>query len=199
MSTPSTSLEHIHELAPQVKVARARAGVLLLIVSDALVVLAIMAGSGYLRALNTEGQYKVAGYYGPPYVPELLIMIGLVLSGLSYYWWERRASRSGETGQTPFFLLALVLVLAAGVAQTWIAVTLRYSDTIHAYESVQLLVAWFTALHVLLAAIIGLLLGGRILRGRLAGHEFIVEVTGYWWYYTVIASVLLWLFAAYLT
>jgi hypothetical protein len=132
-------------------------------------------------------------------VPELLIMIGLLLSGLSYYWWERRASRSGETGQTPFFLLALVLVLAAGVAQTWIAVTLRYATPIHAYESVQLLVAWFTAIHVLLAAIIGLLLGGRILRGRLAGHEFIVEVTGYWWYYTVIASVLLWLFAAYLT
>jgi len=199
MSTPSTSLEHVHELAPQVKVARARAGVLLLIVSDALVVLAIMAAGGYLRALNTEGQYKVAGYYGPPYVPGLLIMIGLVLSGLSYYWWERRASRPGETGQTPLFLLALVLVLAAGVGQTWIAVTLRYADPIHAYESVQLLVTWFTAIHVLLAAIIGLLLGGRILRGRLAGHEFIVEVTGYWWYYTVIASVLLWLFAAYLT
>src|SRR6266704_1776942 len=101
-----TSLEHMHELEPHIRVARARIGVLLLIVSDALVVLAIMAAGGYLRALNTEGQYKVAGYYGPPYVPGLLIMIGLVLSGLSYYWWERRASRPGETGQTPFFLLA---------------------------------------------------------------------------------------------
>jgi hypothetical protein len=199
MSTPSTSLEHVHELAPQVKVARARAGVLLLIVSDALVVLAIMAGGGYLRALNTEGQYKAPGSYGPPYVPELLIMIGLLLSGLSYYWWERRASKPGETGQTPFFLLALMLMLAAGVGQTWLAATLRYGSPIHAYESIQFLIAWFTVIHVLLAAIIGVLLAGRILRGRLAGHEFIVEVTGYWWYYTVIASVLLWLFAAYLT
>jgi hypothetical protein len=59
---------------------------------------------------------------------------------------------------------------------------------------VQLLVVWFAAIHLLLATIIGLLLGGRVLRGRLAGHEFIVEVTGYWWYYTVIASLLLWLF-----
>lgn len=198
MSTPSTSLEHVHELSPQVKVARARAGVLLLIVSDALVVLAIMAGGGYLRALNTEGQYKAPGSYGPPYVPELLIMIGLVLSGLSYYWWERRARRPGESGQAPFFLLALVLMLAVGVGQTWLAATLGYGSPIHAYESLQFLVAWFTVIHVLLAAIIGLLLGGRILRGRLAGHEFVVEVTGYWWYYTVIASVLLWLFAAYL-
>ena len=61
------------------------------------------------------------------------------------------------------------------------------------------LVIWFTAVHLLLAAIVGLLLGGRILRGRLAGHEFIAEVVGYWWYYTVVASVLLWLFGVYLT
>ena len=52
---------------------------------------------------------------------------------------------------------------------------------------------------LLLAAFVGILLGGRILRGRLTGHEFIVEVTGYWWYYTVVASVLLWLFGVYLT
>ncbi len=198
MSTSSTSLEHVYELAPQVKVARARAGVLMLILSDALAVLAIIAGGGYLRALNTEGQYKVAGDYAPAFVPGLVIMIGLLLSGLAYYWWERRASKPGETGQTPFFLLALVLMLAAGVGETWIGVTLRYGVPIQAYESVQWLITWFTAIHLLLAVVVGLLLGGRILRGRLAGHEFIVEVTGYWWYYTVVASILLWLFGAYL-
>jgi len=194
-----TSLEHTHELAPHIKVARARAGVLLLIVSDALAVLAILAGGGYLSALNTEGQYKIAGDFAPPFVPGLLIAIGLVLSGLSYFWWERRARRPGGTGQTLFFLLALVLMLAAGVGETWIGAALRYGIPIHAYESVQLLVVWFAAIHLLLAAIIGLLLGGRILRGRLAGHEFIPEVVGYWWYYTVIASLLLWLFGLLLT
>ena len=193
-----TSLEHTHELAPHIKVARARAGVLLLMVSDALAVLAILAGGGYLSALNTEGQYKIAGDFAPPFVPGLLITIGLVLSGLSYFWWERRARRPGGTGQTLFFLLAVVLMLAAGVGETWIGAALRYGVPIHAYESVQLLVVWFAAIHLLLAAIIGLLLGGRILRGRLAGHEFIPEVVGYWWYYTVVASVLLWLFGAFL-
>src|SRR6266516_5872887 len=194
-----TSLEHVHELEPHIKVARARAGVLMLILSDALAVLAILAGGGYLRALNTEGQYKVAGDFAPALVPGLLIAIGLVLSGLSYYLWERRARKPGETGQTPFFLLAWVLILVAGVVETWIGATLRYGIPISAYESVQLLVTWFTAVHLLLAAIVGLLLGGRILRGTLAGHEFIAEVTGYWWYYTVVASVLLWLFGVYLT
>jgi hypothetical protein len=194
-----TSLEHTHELEPHIKVARARAGVLLLMVSDALAVLAILAGGGYLSALNTEGQYKIAGDFAPPFVPGLLITIGLVLSGLSYFWWERRARRPGGTGQTLFFLLAVVLMLAAGVGETWIGAALRYGVPIHAYESVQLLVVWFAAIHLLLAAIIGLLLGGRILRGRLAGHEFIPEVVGYWWYYTVIASLLLWLFGLLLT
>jgi len=194
-----TLLEPTHELEPHVKVARARAGVLMLIVSDALAVLAILAAGGYLSALNTEGQYKIAGDFAPPFVPGLLIAIGLVLSGLAYFWWERRARKPGQTGQAPFFLLALVLMLAAGVGETWIGETLRYGVPIHAYESVQLLVVWFAAIHLLLAAIIGLLLGGRILRGRLVGHEFIAEVTGYWWYYTIIASLLLWLFGMLLT
>jgi len=85
-----------------------------------------------------------------------------------------------------------------GVGETWIGGTLRYVTPTSAYGSVQLLVAWFTAIHLLLAVFVGILLGGRILRGRLAGHEFIAEVTGYWWYYTVVSSVLLWLFGVYL-
>jgi hypothetical protein len=195
----SLELEHVHELEPHIKVARAKAGVVMLIISDALSVLAILAGGGYLRALNTEGQYKIAGDFAPAFVPGLLIVIGLVLSGISFYLWERRARKDGKTGQAFFFLLALVLMLAAGVAETWIGAALRYGIPISAYESVQLLVTWFTAVHLLLAAFVGILLGGRILRGRLAGHEFIAEVTGYWWYYTVVASVLLWLFGVYLT
>jgi len=195
----NTSLEHVYELEPQVKVARARSGVLLLIISDALFVVAIMAGSQYLRALNTEGQYRIAGDYAPSFVAGLLVMIGLLLSGLAFYLWDRRASKAGETGQSLFFLLSLLIMLAAAVGETWIGATLRYGVPIQAYESVHLLITWFTAVHLWLAAIIGILLGGRILRGRVTGHEFVAEVTGYWWYYTVVASILLWLFATYLT
>ncbi len=195
----STSLEHVYELEPRIKVARARAGVLLLIISDALTVIAIMAGAQYLRALNTEGQYNIAGDYAPSFVAGLLVMIGLLLSGLAFYLWDRRASKAGETGQTLFFLLSLLIMLVAAVVETWIGATLSYGVPIQAYESVHLLITWFTAVHLWLAVIIGILLGGRILRGRVAGHEFVAEVTGYWWYYTVVASILLWLFATYLT
>ena len=195
----STSVEHVYELEPHVKVARARSGILLLIIADALSVVAIMAGAQYLQALNTEGQYKVAGDYAPSFVAGLLVMIGLLLSGLAFYLWDRKASKAGETGQTLFFLLSLLIMLAAAVGETWIGATLSYGVPIQAYESVHFLITWFTAVHLWLAAIIGILLFGRILRGRVAGHEFVVEVSGWWWYYTVVASILLWLFATYLT
>ncbi len=197
MSTPSTSLEHVHELAPQVKVARARAGVLLLIVSDALAVLAIMAGGGYLRTLNTEGQYRIAGDHPPAFLPGLLVAIALVLSGLTYYWWERKVRRSEGSGQQIFFILSLALMIVAMVVQILISIALNraYTTPYHAYESVIILLVWYMAFKHLLAAIIGLLLFGRIMRGRIAGHEYLVETAGYWWYYTVISSLLMWLFA----
>ena len=189
--------EHEHALEPHVLVARARAGVLMLVISDALSVLAILAAGGYLSALNTENQFYVAGDFAPAVVPNLVIMIGLVLSGLAYFWWARRAGKPGGTGQTAVFLVAAVLMLAVGVAETWLGAALKYGGphiTIDAYQSVQLLIVWYTAVHLLLAAAIGILMFGRILRGRVAGREFIVEVTGYWWYYTVISGVALWLF-----
>ena len=187
--------EHVYELEPHILTQRARAGVLMLIASDALSVLAILAGGGYLSALNTENAFKATGDFGPAFVPNLLVMIGIVLSGVAYFLWARRASRPGATGPTLFFLLASVLMLIAGVGEIWIGAALRYGPPISAYESVFLLITWFTGIHLLLTAFIGLLLGGRIQRGRLAGREFIVEVTGYWWYYTVIASLLLWIFS----
>jgi hypothetical protein len=91
-------------------------------------------------------------------------------------------------------VLAWVLMIGALVGQIWIGRTLGYSEPFQAYESVILLLTWYTAVHLLLAALIGLLLLGRVLRGRITGHDYIAEVTGYWWYYTVIASLLVWLF-----
>src|SRR5258708_33989059 len=120
-----TSLEHVHELEPHIKVARARAGVLMLILSDALAVLAILAAGGYLRALNTEGQYKVAGDFAPAYLPGFLIAVALGLSGLACYWWDRQVRIPGEANQPLFCLLALGLMLVAGVGHTLAGAALR--------------------------------------------------------------------------
>jgi hypothetical protein len=185
-----------HEIEPHIRIARARSMVIIFIASDFLSVTAIMAGSIYLKALNTENQFRIAGDHPPAFLPGLLVAIALVLSGLAYYGWSRRASRFGEVGPTGIFMGALVLVVLALVGQIWAALSLGYTTMpFHAYESVLMLIIWFTFAHFLLAIIVGILLLGRIFRGRLASYGFMAEVTGYWWYYTILSALLLWIFS----
>src|SRR5260370_35087749 len=98
-------------------------------------------------------------------------MIGLVLSGLVCYWWERKVRKPGETNQPLFFLVALVLMLVAGVAETWIPAGLKYCGphfTISPYRCGQLFKNGVSGLPLFLAAVIGLVLGGRLCPGRSA-------------------------------
>ncbi|HXR64572.1 MAG TPA: hypothetical protein VN729_01520 [Ktedonobacteraceae bacterium] len=202
-----TSLEHVHEhehehahgMEPHVKAARARAGILMLILSDALSVLAIFAAGGYLSALNTEGAFTATGDFAPALLPGILVAVGMALSGLLFYAWERTVHRGGKNGTTILFVLSWIILLAAGVGETWLGATLKYGTPISAYESVLLFITWSTAIHLLLTAVIGLLLFGRILnnRVRIDGLAFVPQVTGYWWYYTVIAGLLMWVFGVF--
>ncbi len=195
----STALEEMHEIEPHVRIGRARAGVLMLILSDAVSVIAILAAGGYLNALNTENLFRSSGDHPAGFVLGLLLGIALVVSGIAYYGWERSVRKSGGVGVQPFFLLSLLLLIVALVGQTWVSITLNqgYVSPYSAYESVITLISWFTAVHLLITAIVGVLLLGRIARGRVrvAGQNYIAEVVGYWWYYTVIASLLLWIFS----
>jgi hypothetical protein len=152
------------------------------------------AAGGFLRALNTENQFKIAGDHPPTLLPGLVVAIALVLSGLTYFWWARRAHVNGEVGPSSFFMLALLFMVLALAGQTWVNLSLGYTTTpFHAYESMLMLITWFTWVHFLLALIVGILVLGRVLRGRLAGFGFMAEVTGYWWYYTVLSALLLWI------
>lgn len=182
-----------HELEPHIRVGRARSMVILFIISDFLSLTGILAGAAYLRVLNTENQFRAPGDHPPVLLPGLLVAIALVLSGLIYFWWARRAPRYGETGPSAFFMVALLLMFLALVGQTWVELSLGYTNTpFDAYESVLMLITWFTWVHFLLALIVGILMLGRILRGRLAGYGFMAEVAGYWWYYTILSALLLW-------
>lgn len=188
----STSLEEIHELPLHIRVGRARAGVIMLMVSDFLSILALLAAGGYLSTLNVLNQYKLASDHPPALLPGVLAAVVLILSGLAYYWWERKGS------QPLVFILSLLLMVVALAFQIWLGVTLGYASPFHAYESVILLLSWYSAFHFALTSFIGLLLLGRIIRGRLARHPYIPEVVGYWWYYTVIAGLVMWAFSMFL-
>lgn len=185
----STSLEEMHELPLQVRVGRARAGVIMLMISDFLSILALLAAGGYLSALNVLNQYRLPGDHPPALLPGLLASIALVLSALAYFWWERRG------GQPIIFILSLLLMVVALVFQIWLGASLGYVAPFHAYESEIILLSWYSVFHIALASVIGLLLLGRIIRGRLAGHPYIPEVVGYWWYYTIIAGLIVWAFS----
>lgn len=193
----STALEEMHNIAPHIRVGRARAGVLMLILSDSLSVVALLAAGGYLSALNTENQFKLAADHAPAFLPGLLVAILLLLSGLAYFGWAQRAQKNIENVQPLIFILSLVFMVVALVGQIWIGATLRYAAPFHAYVSLILFLTWYSAVHLLLTVIIGVLLLGRVLRGRLSEHSYIIGVTGYWWYYTVVSALLMWLFAAF--
>ena len=193
----STALEEMHNIAPHIRVGRARAGVLMLILSDSLSVVALLAAGGYLSALNTENQFKLTADHAPAFLPGLLVAILLLLSGFAYFWWAQRAQKNSESVQPAIFILARVFMIAALVGQSWIGATLGYAAPFHAYVSLILFLTWYSAVHLLLTVIVGLLLLGRVLRGRLAGYSYIIGVTGYWWYYTVVSALLMWLFASF--
>lgn len=193
----STALEQMHEIEPHIQVGRARACVIMLILSDFLSVVAILAAGGYLSALNVEGQFFVPGDHGPAFAPSLGVAVALVLSGFFYYLWEQRVRRPGSSGPLALVILAFVLMVVALVVQTIVSLRLGFTNPpFHAYESLIILLTWYSAAHFLLTAIIGLLLVGRALRGRIAEHSYIAEVVGYWWYYTVVASLAMWAFGA---
>ncbi|HTI15969.1 MAG TPA: hypothetical protein VL461_15610 [Dictyobacter sp.] len=194
----SKALEQMHEIEPHVQVGRARVGVLMFVLSDAVSVVAIMAAGGYLSTLNVTGQFN-AGVHAPAFLPGLLVAIVLVLSGLAYYGWERGVRKHGSAGQPIWFVLSGVLMLVALGGQVWIGMNLGYVAPFHAYASIILLLTWYSAVHLLLTVLVGILLSGRIIRGRLIGHGYIAEVVGYWWYYTVISYLLMWIFVVLFT
>lgn len=196
MSTSSTVVEESHELEPHILAGRARAAVILFIISDLMSIMAVLAAGGYLSALNVLNQYRLPSDHPPSFVLGLIVAIAIIVSAASYYVWGRGAvSDERGVGQVALLIVSFVLMLAATVIQFIMGLTLGYAgDPYHAYESVMILVTWYSAIHFLLAAIIGLLLIGRATRGRLAGRPWLVEASGYWWYYTVIAGLLMWIF-----
>jgi heme/copper-type cytochrome/quinol oxidase subunit 3 len=205
--TAITSTEHhaseeeSHELSHHIKAGRARAVVILLIISDVMMVASILAAGGYLNAINTANAFKVSTDQ-PAFPPGLVVAIVLVLSGLCYLGWERSVRRGGH--QQALVFVATLLMLAALVCEIWYWLALNYTTAptvapaYDTYQSIVLLVAGFSTVHLFLAFVVGLLMAGRSANGRLAGQEYLVQAAGYWWYYTVISGLIVWLFTVIL-
>ncbi len=164
---------------------RAKVGVLLLIMSDGLMVVAAYLGFLYLYALNTSHAFKPATEHAPGIAGGLIVTLAVVLGAVVFRTQIVPSARSGsDAGVRSGLLLALVLACVAFVVQVWaVATGFSFPAPVHGYASMVMLVGVIGAVHTFLTLVITVLLFGRAGRGLLAGRTYPLEVVGYWWYY----------------
>jgi heme/copper-type cytochrome/quinol oxidase subunit 3 len=185
-----------HGLDLPTRITRARVGVFLLILSDAGFVMAMYASQTYLAILNMNGSFRL-----PNEIPSIGtgFLLGLLpLVSAAVYGWGWLRLRAGSLSQyRTAVIVAWVIVLVALVAQVIALFSLRYATPIHGYASMVTVLTAYHGVHLLVTALIGFLLIGRATRGRIAGHEYVAEVCGYWWFYVALSALSTWLIMSY--
>ncbi len=172
---------------------RVRTGVFLLILADAMFAASILAGDLYLGALNVMGQFKPPGEHAPSAVLGIALTLIAVASALSYGWAARALASGDEARFSAGARIALGLVGIALLGQIWLLGSLGFQAPLHGYASMTILLAAYHGLHLLVTAVVGLLILGRLAHRRLVGQLYLVEVVGYWWYYVAAVAVAIWL------
>jgi cytochrome c oxidase subunit 3 len=185
-----------HGLSYATRSTRARGGVLLLILSDATFILAMMASQVYLHGLNVQGQFHPHGEQPPSFAVGLIMTLVVAASAGIFYWGTTRLRNHDMRGFRLATIVAWVLMAVAMVGQIALFFSIRYPAPTHAYGSVVQIMTGYHAIHLFLGVLIGFLLIGRIVRGRIIGYEYVVQGAGYWWYYVAVAAAITWLFTA---
>ena len=98
---------------------------------------------------------------------------------------DRRRLRAGVT-------LAIVISLAALVGDVLVYGALDYPAPLHAYGSFMALFVLYHAFrHLVAGVLIGALVLGRILRNRMSGRDYVMQATGWWFWWIAITAVLM--------
>jgi len=169
-----------------------RLGTILLIVSDAVFVLAIYVGFLYVHALNTQGQFKPSTESTPSILASALVTAASVVAALCYTWGQR-GLRSNDTRRLRRGVtLAWIISVAALVGDVLAFTGLKYSLPLHAYTSfISLFIVYHAFRHLFIAVVIGALVLGRLYSGRLAGRDYVIQATGYWFWWIAITAVVM--------
>jgi len=176
---------HAESRARQVRYAT-----LLLILSDAVFVLALYLALVYLKVLNTQGQFRPSTESMPSIVGSVLVTAAS-LAAASAFSWGQRGLRSGDsrrvrTGVT----LAWIISLVALVGDAVVFAELGYPLPLHAYGSfMSLFILYHAFRHLFIGVLIGALVLGRLYSGRLAGRDYVLQATGYWFWWIAITAV----------
>jgi cytochrome c oxidase subunit 1 len=178
------------------RAAQVRCGTLLMILSDAVFVLATFLGFLYLHALNTQGQFR-AGESVPSVLASALLAVAAVVAALTYRWGQGGLA-SGEGGRVRVGVtMAWVISAAALVGDLLLFAGLNFAVPFHAYASWMELFVFYHGIHLLLAVVIGGLVLGRLYSGRLAGRDYVIRAAGYWFWWVAAAAVVTTLLTAF--
>jgi heme/copper-type cytochrome/quinol oxidase subunit 3 len=197
MATAVDHADHGHGLDLTTRIARARVGTLLLILSDAGFVLGMYASQTYLSILNMSGAFKVPAETPPAVGLGLILSLVVAVSAAVYVWGWLGLRDGSMTRYRTGVLIAWVLVLTMLIAQIIQLFSIRYAVPIHGYGSLVIIMSAYHGIHLLVTALIGFLLLGRIQHNRIVGHEYIAEVSGYWWVYVAVSALTTWAMLAF--
>jgi heme/copper-type cytochrome/quinol oxidase subunit 3 len=168
---------------------RTRYGAGLLILSWTMFGLAIFLAYIYLDGLNTMHQFKPSSERTPTTVGTVLLTVA-ALAGAAAWSWGYRQSRSGESARARTGVTLSWGITAAGlVGSLLVFASLKAPLPLHAYASSMSLFVLFHAWHLVVGLVIGALVLGRLYRGRIGGREYVIQVAGWWLWYTAVLAV----------
>jgi cytochrome c oxidase subunit 1 len=168
-----------------------RIAVWAMIVSDAVFVVAVYAAFIYLHGLHTQGAFKPATESRPSVVGSVLVTAGSIVAALAYAWGQQ-GTHSHDTGRLRTgVMLAVGVSLAALVGDLVVFADLNYPAPLHAYGSfMSLFILYHAIRHLVVGVLIGALVLGRLLKGRLAGRDYVIQATGYWFWWIAFTATI---------
>jgi hypothetical protein len=87
---------------------------------------------------------------------------------------------------------AVVISLVALVGDVLVFGGLNYPSPLHAYGSfISLFILYHAVRHLVVGVLIGALVLGRLYSGRLAGRDYVIQVTGWWFTWIAFTAVLM--------
>ena len=168
---------------------RARWGAGLLVTSWTVLGSVICLAYIYLDALNTQGQFKPSSEPVPTTVGNVLVTVAALAAAAAWTWGYRRSLSGDTTGARTGVTLGWVLTLAGLVGTIVVFATLKAPLPLHAYASSMALFTLFHAWHLVVGSLIGLIVLGRLYKGRIGGREYVIDVAGYWLWYAALMAV----------
>ena len=180
-----------HAPSGELRASMPRMGALLIIISDAMFVLAISVAFVYLDALNTQGAFHPSSEPSPGTLGSILVTL-MALAGALSWTAGYRALKAGDNTQAKVRMsLGWVLTVAGLIVDLIIFAGLKAPTPLHAYASSISLFIFYHAWHLIIGVIVATLVLVCALKGKLTRHAHVSQIVGWWLWWAAGAAVLM--------